>query len=273
MERKTTVDTIGALCNVKNHIQSEGIHKITSVTEKCLYSYKYYYNIAQNLKIPEISCLKKERLAELIKLYEDYPPPKISDTSNYIREEQLGVSGKEGTTFKVTLNDKVYAMKTFKKTKSGNTLIKEAYLQHEASLENITPHIYAIDVDNKCIVMDCLDKTLINVLQEQKGRMTEIQQLQLLRLYYKMDQIGLVHNDANPLNIMTKGDKLHLIDFGFTKRSEHTKFKSYDNPNWDIMPLGLLLWVKDKCPTKNWKFMRGSVPRQLYNKLKISTWK
>lgn len=56
--------------------------------------------------------------------------------------------------------------------------------------------------------MDVLDKTLTELLKEQKGELTRDQQEQIINLYIHLDDIGVMINDGNPLNIMEKKRKV-----------------------------------------------------------------
>ena len=61
-----------------------------------------------------------------------------------------------------------------------------------------------------------------------------------------MDELEIFHGDANPLNYMTKGQKLYVIDFGMSKpitKSLCNKLNTY-YPNSDIMTLGMILKFK-----------------------------
>ena len=180
-------------------------------------------------------------------IFNDIIDDLTGDINNYIKIRQLGKKGKEGTAFLVVnINtNKKYAMKTFKKRKSSKTLFQEIKFQHIASKENISPKIYDYNLDEKWFVMDLMDRTLLDVLEEQKSILTLDQQHQILNLFDKLDNIGIVHNDANPLNFMEKNGKFYLIDFGFAKNKNHSSFSNIgDTPNRKIMPVGLVIWLK-----------------------------
>ena len=136
---------------------------------------------------------------------------------------QLGLSGKEGTCMlvkEIINNVEVeYAKKIFKKTKSPKIVQKEAELQEKAYNAGVAPKVISVDLSKPpSITMEKMDKTIIDVINEQNGILTEEQQIQILSLYQKLDNIGLLHNDSNPLNIMIVGDKWKLIDCGMSKK-------------------------------------------------------
>tara|TARA_Y100000389_G_C17280487_1_gene422694 strand:+ start:226 stop:774 length:549 start_codon:yes stop_codon:yes gene_type:complete len=136
---------------------------------------------------------------------------------------QLGLSGKEGTCMLVKeIIDGVeveYAKKIFKKTKSPKMVQKEAELQEKAYNADVAPKVISVDLSKPpSITMEKMDKTIIDVINEQNGILTEEQQIQILSLYQKLDNIGLLHNDSNPLNIMIVEDEWKLIDYGMSKK-------------------------------------------------------
>lgn len=199
---------------------------------------------------------------------------KKTGCSSFIKVAQLGVPGKEGTVFLVLdTNGNKYAMKTFRKRKSGKTLEKEAYYQYLASKRGISPRIIEYNQEEKYIVMDVLDKTLTELLKEQKGELTRDQQEQIINLYIHLDDIGVMINDGNPLNIMEKKGRLYFIDYGFAKFTDHKDFAKYKHPNYQLMPLGLLMWMRDKkTPTKQWTYIREQIDPSVYQKMKIEEW-
>ena len=74
-------------------------------------------------------------------------------------------------------------------------------------------------------------------LQSLLGSLTDKQQKDILNLYQKLDNNGLLHNDANPLNLMIKGNEWKLIDYVFFKKITK-KHGQYPNLN---ISLNLLL--------------------------------
>lgn len=223
----------------------------------------------------------KESLEEKVPTYNVYINPyeeilkgTHQTVDRYVKLKQLGKKGKEGTTFLVidSQTEKPYAMKCFKKQKSSATLVKEAAYQMRAFKAGVAPEVFACDRDKKCIVMTLLDRSLMDIIKSNDGHIPDKYQYQLLSLYRLLDDEGIVHNDANPLNVMEKDDRLYLIDYGFTKESSHKDFKKYKRPNEEIMVIGLLLWMhKLKIPTKGWKILRDSIDPQVYKSMKLDT--
>ena len=93
------------------------------------------------------------------------PEPKIEEEvkekkEKWQIEDKIGYEGKEGTVYNVKKGSKYYAMKKFKKDKSENKIKLESDLQKIASKDYLSPKIYDVDLENKYIVMDKLDKNL-----------------------------------------------------------------------------------------------------------------
>ena len=194
-------------------------------------------------------------------------------TTGYIRLSQLGKPGKEGTVYLVVdKKGRKYAMKTFRKTKSAKTLEKEAFYQYLASKQGISPRVIEYNSEEKYIVMDILNQTLLDIVKAQNGKLTNEQQNQVLLLYKKLDSIGIMINDPNPLNIMEKDGKFFAIDYGFAKFTDHKDFKDYPYPNYQLMPLGLLLLLKDRCPTKDWTVIRNAISPEIRLKMNVHEW-
>lgn len=250
--------------------------------------------IAKNKGIRGYSKLIKSKLIELLeesaekhddvngatssvkkttKYTDDFLKLKCTGTSKFIPLTQLGKPGKEGVVYLTTHPQTLvkYAMKTFRKTKSGKTLEIEAYFQHQASKYGISPRIIEYNPEEKYIVMELLNCTLLDLIKKQNG-ITADQQSQILELYRKLDKIGIMLNDANPLNIMEKDGRLYAIDYGFAKYTTHKSLAKYRNPNIELMPLGLLLMMKDRYPTKNWSIIRNAIRKDVQETMKIDTW-
>ena len=183
------------------------------------------------------------------------PEPEIKETKEKWKiEDKIGYEGKEGTVYNVKKGSKYYAMKKFKKDKSENKLKLESDLQKIASKENISPKIYDVDLENKYIVMDKLDKNLFDILKENNGKLSSKYQKRMIEIFKTLDKVNVYHGDPNPLNFMEKNGELYIIDFGFGSKIDDkvcNKLKS-KTPNLSYMPIGFLLKIKDVCDTKNY---------------------
>ena len=160
-------------------------------------------------------------------------PSRTSATSEWeMSNTQLGEAGKEGTVILVRRKgaakgaaDEFAAMKVFKKSKSAKMVVKEAEFQRKAALAGAAPAVLAvIRKAPPRIVMERMDRTVLDVLHDQKGMLTDAQQRAILRLYALLDGVGVLHNDSNPANLMVRGhgnsEEWRLIDFGFSKNTQ-----------------------------------------------------
>ena len=162
----------------------------------------------------------------------------LGDLSAYkTASNLLGQEGKEGATYNVysPLTGKCYAMKTFRTTKSGAKIAKEAEFQMDAASLNVSPRVLAHSGSgkNKYILMDKLEYRLTDLARskEQNMALTRAQQEGVIDCAEKLDSLGILHNDGNALNLMVDEDgKVFYIDFGFSKRIDKKLLKKY-GPN------------------------------------------
>ena len=148
-----------------------------------------------------------------------------------IQKIQLGNSGKEGTVYIEIIDGVEYARKEFKSTKSFARVKREADYQKLAATEGVAPLVIEVkDKPTPSITMEKMDGTIIDLLKSNGGKLTDEQQLRILSLYQRLDEIKILHNDSNPLNLMYAGDDFKLIDYGFTKKITK-KHGSYPNLN------------------------------------------
>ena len=209
------------------------------------YSYKELKELAISMDLP-IKRNKQEFITEIRKAFKEYEKYKKEKVDRFTRIKQLGEKGKEGVTYLVVdKKGNEYAMKTFKKTKSSVTLRREASLQEKASRLGVAPIVIDCNTVNKTIVMEKMDVHLFDKIKT-KRKLTLKQQKDIIVLYRKLDDAGVFHGDVNLLNYMYKGDKLYLIDYGFSKEinSKLVKTLGTNSPNSEIMLLGICLKLK-----------------------------
>lgn len=198
----------------------------------------------------EIDTWKTKYLKQEMEIFNLKPRRSRSDMINsimeaknasYIRGDQLGDAGKDAVTYKV---NKKFALKQYKPNKSSSVIMKEANLQRRLAIVKACPNVIDVDVDRKYILMDRLDKHLFDINSDKTVSIDH--QKQLVKLYDRMDSVGIFHGDANPLNYMTKGKKLYVIDFGMSKEITPalTRKLGTDTPNRHIMTLGMILKMK-----------------------------
>lgn len=210
------------------------------------FTYSELREIAKEMDIP-IRRSKDDLISDILTEFKEYEKYKREKIEKYTRYGQLGNPGKEGITYSVTTRDGTeYAMKTFKKSKSSERLVKEAELQKMAADQDIAPNIIDLDTVSKFIVMEKMDTHLYDLIKKQ-GDVTLNQQKQLIGIYKKLDKAGVFHGDPNPLNYMYSGKKLYIIDFGRAKEITRGLIKKLgtSTPNLHIMTLGMILKLKD----------------------------
>ena len=77
--------------------------------------------------------------------------------------------------------------------------------------------------------MEKLDVTVLDIIK-QNGELSDEQWGEIISLYKKLDNIQILHNDANPMNLMMQYHpkrRFYLIDFGMSKRSRGNVTISY----------------------------------------------
>ena len=192
--------------------------------------------------------------------------------NSYTKYQQLGEKGKEGTTYLVKDKyGKEYAMKTFNKKKSPNTLKNEYLLQKKASGKNITPHVYSYDPVSKYIVMDKMDKHLYDDIKK-TGILSKKQQLRILEIFEKLDESNVFHGDANLLNYMVKNEQIYIIDFGFSKEITPKLIKQLETnrPNYHLMTIGFILKLKElEVSKKSYKYLIDILPNKYIQKYNL----
>jgi predicted Ser/Thr protein kinase len=226
--------------------------------------------IADKLQIPYRRS-RTEMIEDIKKSFSEYEEYKKEKIDKYTRSYQLGEKGKEGTTFLVTDHrGKQYAMKTFRKQKSSNTLYREYSLQKKASKAKIAPKVHDYDTVSKYIVMEKMDSHLFPNMDDIK--LTKSQQHRLIEIFQKLDKIGVFHNDINLLNFMVKKGEIFLIDYGFSKEITPQLIKKLgtDSPNYKYMTLGLVLKLKEaNVQEKYYKYLAKHISKEDKLKYKI----
>ncbi len=188
---------------------------------------------------------------------------------NYKILEQLGDEGTDAKTFAVKdrLTGKIYAMKIFKKTKKKEHIILESELQYEAG--DVAPKIIDVDLDKKYIVMEKLDKHLIDLNHK---KISFGNQKQLIKIFKELDDKKIFHADANPLNFMLKDKILYVIDFGMSKRitAELEKKLGTSRPNFELSNLAFVLkLISMNYPPESYAFLVKQIDTRTREKFQI----
>jgi tRNA A-37 threonylcarbamoyl transferase component Bud32 len=215
--------------------------------------------IAKEIELKDIPNDKTKLIIEIKKCFKDYEQYNKQKFGKYKRISRIGNDGKDGLAYLVkTADDKDYAMKTFKKTKSIDKIREEARLQGLAAEFGISPKIIDIDLIGKSIIMDKMDEHLYDIMKTQNGNLTVKQQKQIIEIFQKLDEAKVFQADSNILNYMIKNNKIMIIDFGMAKPVDKKLIKKLgtDKPNMKFMNLGLIIKLKElKCPTSSYKYL------------------
>jgi tRNA A-37 threonylcarbamoyl transferase component Bud32 len=249
------------------------------------FSLNELYDIAKSLGIEKYTTLRKDQLREKIisRLSGTASTSKPSSpkeevykrvsSNRYKVYNQIGNTGKDAKTYLV--KDKYnneYAMKTFKKSKSGKKIAEEVALQKICSDAGISPKVVDYDTESKFIVMEKMEGHLFDVINEQRGVLTKEQQEQVIRIFKTLDKAGVFHGDSNLMNYMYRGDRLYIIDFGYAKQIDESQIKKLGtrNPNMEIMLLGFILKLRElKCPAGSYKTLVKYLSPQKRNEFNL----
>lgn len=182
----------------------------------------------------------------------------------YTKHHRLGNKGKEGVTYLVKAqNEKVYAMKTFKSTKSADKLKQEYKLLRLAGKAGVAPRAIDYDKDKKYIVMEKMDQHLYDYLHHNQNKLPKKFQERIIHIFQTLDNINIFHNDANLCNYMLKDNQIYLIDYGLSKEITpqlKRKLKT-DTPNMTFMLLGFVLKLRDmEAPRTSYQILLKKIP-------------
>lgn len=210
-------------------------------------------------------------IQEAFKEYEEYKKEKLDV---YTRHEQLGNKGKEGITYLVSnKKGEQFAMKTFRKSKSSKTLEQEYILQKKASEKGISPAVYDFDTVSKYIVMEKMDKHMVEYINKRHGVLYKYHQLRILEIFKILDEIGIFHNDSNLYNYMLKDKKLYIIDYGYSREINDRFIRKYGmkNPNMTLSLAMFIIKLKEmNVPEKSYKYLLRALPTELVKKYKLA---
>lgn len=226
-------------------------------------------DIAKSLKIPKYETMRKTELSEKIlqtlksdhKTTENDGSTRLSKNT-YTIGEQIGNKGKEAKTYIVKDKFKsIYAMKTFRSTKSSTKIHEEVQLQRRCSERGISPKIIDYDTEKKFIVMEKMDGHLLDSINANGGNISVDIQRQLLHIFKELDSAGVFHGDANLMNYMYRGNKIYIIDFGYSKPITDALIKKLgtSSPNMTLMLLGFVLKLKGRCHPSSYRILQSHI--------------
>ena len=179
---------------------------------------------------------------------------------------RLGVPGRQGTVFKMTIDGYDLAVKVTRPGAAAAPFLRQARFQQLAATHNITCPVQAVycggKKDYSFMVMDAFKYRLIDLYKKDLGNprrgviMSEKHQRQLFQLYYILDtEVGVLHNDYNCLNVMIdQSDNVRLIDFDRSSLMRSIKKGARMLPGeYNFFPNTLALWLLNcfTTPTYN----------------------
>lgn len=181
---------------------------------------------------------------------------------------KLGHPGKDGVVWSIKNleNGKTYALKQFKPGKPSKAIFQESEMQKVVAQHGISPNVIEIDLILKYIVMDLLDGiTLFDKLKSTNGEMSIQDQKDFVKIIQKLDSIGIYHGDPSPLNFIYVGDKLKVIDFGYSRAIKHK------DENAKYMYIGFILKMKEIGVDidSNYNYIKKFIDRDILAKCNI----
>ena len=227
--------------------------------------------------------LKKKSYRELREICNDmgvHPKSSRQECLDYIISHrykklyQLGNKGREARTFLVidNIDNKEYAMKTYRKNKSTDSMLKEIQFQNYAAKAGISPRIYDYDTGQaKMIIMEKMEEDLVDIINRQKGKMSVSQQKEVINIFKTLDAIGVFHGDANLLNFMSKNNRLYIIDYGFSELINTKNVKKYtsNTPNIDFMPIAFMVQAKRIFPNSKFTYIEKFIKQENASKITL----
>jgi len=125
--------------------------------------------------------------------------------------------------------------------------------------------ISEVNLVDKYIVMDICDKTILDLMKEQKYTLKVEQQKQLVKLFSDLDKTGVMHNDPNPLNILVLNGQFKIIDFGMSKICDVSKCN-----NKRLLTLGFLLFMKQQnYPLEKLSYLVNTLSKEDFSEKEI----
>lgn len=224
-------------------------NKVFSITRK-----RKKNNAARNER--QVPRKSRQRQASAKRNQKTPKVPSVKTVKSFLKAENaLGVPGKEGVTYRMDWNGKEYAVKTFKKRKSGRMIEKEAGFQRIAAEHGVAPKVILVDQKEKFIVMERVAMRLIDFMRQRNvSTLSEKHQAQLIEAMKALDEAGLLHNDGNMLNLMVDHQgNLKIIDYGMAKKIDRKLRKKYKSPN------GQITLPQMRTSMKHHKLYSGSV--------------
>ena len=164
--------------------------------------------------------------------------------------------GKDGVVILVRYQGKPAAHKVFiRKTKSKKSILFELKCLKRAAELGIAPQLYGYDIVSSpaSFVMQALGKTLVDVLNEERGILPDHYQRKMIDILDALDRHGIFHGDVSALNFMTgigmESSKLYVIDFGMSSRiTPAFRRLNGNHPNIKLGITYFILRIREQFP-------------------------
>lgn len=142
-------------------------------------------------------------------------------------------------------------VKIFEATKPFKEVLQEYVCQQHAARHQLAPRVYSLTKMHGrwAIVMEKMDRTLMDVIRESNGLSVNVQK-EMVRLLCEMDRHNIFHGDVSPLNFMFKKNRLYLIDFGMSCLIDENFQKQYgSNSNCKVGILAFIYRLREHIPS------------------------
>ena len=144
-------------------------------------------------------------------------PPHTSGRNGVIWREPKQYAVKMYHTYKYIPGSDHFAQKSIR------MIQKETYLQERAAKVGICPRILALNEEERYVIMEKVEETIVDYAKMNRGEKSEyvlpvVHQDRIIEMMYKLDEVGVLHNDGNPLNLMfNDNNELMLVNFGLSE--------------------------------------------------------
>lgn len=161
---------------------------------------------------------KSEMIAVITKAFKEYEDHKKTKIDQYKVLHKYDTYTHQSNIYLVSSNsDCQYIMKAFPSSKTSESIYKEVELQKIASDAGIAPVIVDFDTVSKYIVMEKLDRNLLDDIKLQGYTVNKNQQKSIYNIHKKLDELGIFYSNIDIRNYMYKADQLYIIDFSEAK--------------------------------------------------------
>ncbi len=107
---------------------------------------------------------------------------------------------------------------------------REAWIMHEAKIAGVsTPMVYSVNLEIDEIVMQYLDGCRLREFLESAEKAVRSQFCRMFgETVARLHNSGIIHGDLTTSNVIVKGSKVYLIDFGLSEYSTELEKRGVD---------------------------------------------